>query len=295
MKKKNGKTEYSSLYSPFNVEALRSENVLGNAIAEARKNIGMNASDLGRALADYGICVQRGAVSKWELGVSVPSAYQLLAICSILRIEDAAGFFSGQSSLSAAGMQKVSDYKNDLIASGLYAARSSGSSSPVEVKKPKEPEIVPLESAREARKPYEKMVTVNFSVLRTSAGTGCYLDEECFEPVEFPESAVPRGTDFAVQVSGNSMEPDYHDGQTVFVRSCTSLRPGEIGLFILDGEGYIKMYDEKEPSGDYDGDDYLSMTGVMNKKPVLVSLNEDYDPIEVEPYMNLQIVGKILN
>ena len=50
------------------------------------------------------------------------------------------------------------------------------------------------------------------SNLSVSAGTGAFLDEGSFEMVSFPASTVPDGADFGVRVSGDSMEPVYHDG-----------------------------------------------------------------------------------
>ena len=68
-----------------------------------------------------------------------------------------------------------------------------------------------------------------------------------FEMVSFPESSIPDGAEFGVRVSGDSMEPVYHDGQIVWVQRCETLRTGEVGVMIYDGQGYIKAYAEQEP------------------------------------------------
>ena len=75
------------------------------------------------------------------------------------------------------------------------------------------------------------------SDLPVSAGTGAFLDEGNFEMVSFPESSIPDGAEFGVRVSGDSMEPVYHDGQIVWVQQCETLRPGEVGVMIYDGQG----------------------------------------------------------
>ena len=41
--------------------------------------------------------------------------------------------------------------------------------------------------------------------------------------VSFPEKSVPKGADFGVRVSGDSMEPVYHDGQIVWVEECETV------------------------------------------------------------------------
>ena len=51
------------------------------------------------------------------------------------------------------------------------------------------------------------------SDLRISVGTGALLDEGSFEDISFPANKVPAGADYGVRVSGDLMEPAYHNGQ----------------------------------------------------------------------------------
>ena len=54
---------------------------------------------------------------------------------------------------------------------------------------------------------------------------------------------VPQNAQFAVTISGDSMEPYIHDGQTVYcVKDAQGVRPGEIGIFCVDGAYYCKQY-----------------------------------------------------
>ena len=48
--------------------------------------------------------------------------------------------------------------------------------------------------------------------------------------------------DFGVCVSGDSMEPLYLNGQIIWVHQQETLEDGEIGIFFLDGEAYVKKY-----------------------------------------------------
>ena len=109
-----------------------------------------------------------------------------------------------------------------------------------------------------------------------------------------PMISVPAGASFAVRVSGDSMEPVLHDGQYAWVEECTRLNPGEVGLFVVDGEGFIKVYDEQEPEGD-DAEDFTDSEGIRHPQPVLVSCNEDYAPKVIGAGMNFRIVGRVLN
>ena len=47
-------------------------------------------------------------------------------------------------------------------------------------------------------------------------------------------------TTFGVRISGDSMEPEFHDGQIAWVLQQESVANGEIGIFALNGEAYIK-------------------------------------------------------
>ena len=46
--------------------------------------------------------------------------------------------------------------------------------------------------------------------------------------------------DFAVEVEGSSMEPDYFDGDIVYIALASEVAIGQVGLFIQNGKGYIK-------------------------------------------------------
>lgn len=88
-----------------------------------------------------------------------------------------------------------------------------------------------------------------------SAGTGQQAGEEYPENYRLIKEP-PRGTSYIAPVSGNSMEPTYRDGDKLFVHSCTEIRKGQIGVFLMDGQQWVKEL----------GDG------------VLVSHNPDYEP-----------------
>lgn len=76
---------------------------------------------------------------------------------------------------------------------------------------------------------------------RVSAGFGEYLEEyEQGKTVYVPDTPKSRKADFVLTVSGDSMEPKFHDGDNILVRSQPTVDEGQIGIFDVDGEGYIK-------------------------------------------------------
>ena len=254
----------------YNAEAERAMNIIGSRIRAARKSQKMSIDTFSELLTGYGVYAKKSAVGKWETGDSVPSAYQLIAIAQALHLEDRISYFMdamSEQTLNEEGRRRLEEYREDLILSGRYRIARAAE---IEV----------------------EMISVKLGSLPVSAGPGEYLDWMSFEDHEFPKGVVPAGTDFALYVSGDSMEPIYKDGQIVYVQKCETLLPGEVGIFVVDGTGYVEEYRERMPE---DTEPYTGSDGIVRKQPVLISYNEKYDPRAISPYSDFRICGKVLN
>lgn len=108
--------------------------------------------------------------------------------------------------------------------------------------------------------------------LPVSAGIGEYLDGDAAETVTVSVTESTSGADFALRISGNSMEPKYHDGDVLLVQNAEGVEVGESGIFVLDGAGYFKVY-----GGD-----------------CLISLNPEYGRIMLKDFENVSCIGKVL-
>lgn len=75
-----------------------------------------------------------------------------------------------------------------------------------------------------------------------SAGNGFYFDDI---PTDTMEAPYLPGADFIIGVNGDSMEPTYSDGDLVYVEKRQIIEVGEIGVFILNNECFIKEAGEK--------------------------------------------------
>ena len=53
---------------------------------------------------------------------------------------------------------------------------------------------------------------------------------------------LTRRADYIVRVHGDSMEPQFSDGDRVLVRRQPVVENGEVGVFLRDGERVIKIY-----------------------------------------------------
>ena len=268
------KQQILTLHSPrgdlYNAAAEQQQNIVGQRISQARNQAGISLNKFSALLEDYGVSVSAAAISKWELGKAVPSAYQLLAVSQALQMEDDLYQYTSTyvPALNEAGMKKVAEYKADLIASGKY-----------------KPAVKPSTVI--------KFIEMPVSNLAVSAGTGEFLDEGNFEMVSFPESSVPRGAEFGIRVSGDSMEPVYHNGQIVWVQQCSRVNVGEVGIFIYDGDGYLKVYDEQEPDED-DREYFMDSSGNVHMQPIMISYNQKYEPRLISAHAGFQVVGRVL-
>lgn len=104
-----------------------------------------------------------------------------------------------------------------------------------------------------------------------SAGFGSYLDSGDYELIQADDS-VPGTADYAVRVSGDSMTPRFMDRQIIFIHEQPVLDEGEIGIFLLNSQAYLKKLE----------------------KGFLVSLNSAYAPIPVQACDDFKVFGKVV-
>lgn len=108
--------------------------------------------------------------------------------------------------------------------------------------------------------------------LPVSAGTGVFLDDSVGTEIFIPDAPRTQEADFALRISGDSMEPKYHSGDVLLVQNCESVEEGELGIFMLDGAGYFKRY-----GGDR-----------------LISLNPAYPPIMLKDFEETACFGRVV-
>lgn len=85
-------------------------------------------------------------------------------------------------------------------------------------------------------------VTIRQSYTQVAAaeGAGAFLLDDGYEDVTVVLNSYTQKADVILKVVGCSMEPAIRDGDRVLVRIQPSINIGEIGVFILDGQGYLK-------------------------------------------------------
>jgi phage repressor protein C with HTH and peptisase S24 domain len=68
------------------------------------------------------------------------------------------------------------------------------------------------------------------------------------------------------------MEPMYSDGDIVFVKANVMVESGQVGVFVVNDEGYLKMLQGNK----------------------LISLNKDYKPIVIEEWDSFFCSGRVV-
>ncbi|MGC6174031.1 XRE family transcriptional regulator [Lacrimispora sp. 38-1] len=226
---------------------------IGKKLSELRIAKGLSQPELAEKLTALGIPTKGQKVSKWETDYSVPNAYQFLGVCNILDVRDVLEIFEIKenpiSQLDKIGRQKADEYIDLLILSGRYKKKATN--------------VIPFTRQ------------IKLFDIPVSAGTGQFLDSDTYEIIDVGNE-VPENADFGLRISGNSMEPEYIDGQIVWVHQQDVLNDGEIGIFGYDNSAYCKK---------------LSLTTAGTK---LISLNSAYSPIEIQKNSVLHVFGKVV-
>lgn len=220
---------------------------LNETLKQLREQAGLKQTETAAWLTKHFKPTKGRAVSAWETGDAIPSSEYLLYLIQLYDVVDVQEVFLGRSSLNGVGLQKLQEYTRLLAESPRYTEKA----------------------------PRPKLRQLRFYDIPVSAGHGQFLDSDRCEWREVDDS-VPADADYSVWVSGDSVEPRFIDRQWIYVREQESLNPGEIGIFLYDGESYCKVLD-------YEGG-----------QPVLISLNPKYAPIVVTMADELRVMGKVV-
>lgn len=127
----------------------------------------------------------------------------------------------------------------------------------------------------EERRSQIKAITIRLMRNKVSAGIGYDLNfnsDDDFKNIKVLDTPEAESADFAVTVEGESMSPDFHDGDIVLVKQQDNIDIGQIGIFTIDGDGYIKEYGED----------------------CLISHNPKYPDIYPEEYQEVKCYGLVL-
>lgn len=120
------------------------------------------------------------------------------------------------------------------------------------------------------------IIQIPLSSNKASAGDGYDLFDETQDYIDIDINVYPKAN-LAISIFGNSMLPRYSDGDIVLIHIQPVLENGQIGIFIVDGKGYIKKFQRSD-----------------NGNITLVSINPMYPNIPISINNNFKVVGRVL-
>lgn len=210
-----------------------------------RKELKMTQKDIADQL---GISYQ--AYSAWERGIKEPSKEKVKQLEQILKVPK--GYFTEieivrlYNTLSNKGKNQVVEYTRDLV------------------QKEKTKQVISVSENLYEYHVYEKM----------SAGIGASVyDDRNYDTVYFNEELAH---DFASWVSGDSMEPKYHNGSVALIRETGFDYDGAVYAVVCNNQTYIKRV-------------YREENGLR-----LVSINPKYEDMFISYDDDPRVVGIIV-
>ncbi len=202
-----------------------------------RKKLKMTQKDIADQLD-----ISYQAYSAWERGVKEPSKDKVKQLEKILKVP--MGYFTEieivrlYNTLSNKGKNQVVEYARDLV------------------QKEKTQQVISVSENLYEYHVYEKM----------SAGIGASVyDDQNYDTVYFNKELAH---DFASWVSGDSMEPKYHNGSVALIRETVFDYDGAVYAVVCNNQTYIKRV-YREENG-------LRLVSINPKyKDIFISYDED--------------------
>ena len=235
---------------------------IGNQIKTFRKSAGFTQDELAKRLN-----TTKQTISRYEKGDRKANQDMLFELCDIfgVSIDD---FFPSQNET----LQSSTTSPIQTIYDQLHQPRQA------KVLNYAERQLKEQRNEEETRENEVSEVIQLYSYdyydHPASAGTGQYLNDVRVERIELP---VDIDADFVIPIKGDSMEPDYRDGDLVFIQTSVDLNDGVIGVF------------------DYNGDAYIKQLVIDEDQAYLHSLNPAYKDMPITPETDFRIIGEVVD
>ncbi len=240
-----------------------SKQAIAQNLKRLRERTGLTADEVGLKIGKSG-----KTVNAWENGRGQPDADILISLCQIYNVDNILAEFNSalksQYDLSHSEQNVIKKYRQ----LDTYGKNTVDVVIDAELERVNAINEITDEDEDDEITPS----IIKLYNDKTAAGTGYPLNDNGYEEIKVKPSRNTERADFAVIVWGDSMEPEYYDGDIVLVHSQPDVFEGQIGLFVLNGDGYIKKKGKKH----------------------LISLNKKYKDIPVSEYDNCICCGLII-
>lgn len=235
---------------------------IGQKIKDFRKLAGMTQTDLAQRLE-----TTKQTISRYEKGDRKPGQDTLFELTDIFKVSIDDFFPPITTTAPNSLIEQISDKVVQLTEPNQKSVLRYSS----ELLDKQNTVAYSKNTVSELQATYH---TYNYYDQPASAGTGQYLNDVKVETIELP---IEVDADFVVPIYGDSMEPEYHSGDYVFVKLSVDLSDGDIGVFAYNGEAYIKQL------------------RITDQGAYLHSLNPDYDNIPITADTDFRTIGEVVD
>ena len=210
---------------------------IGMRIKESREARGLLQSQLAQMIG----VKSAGVISNWEQDVSKPDANKMVRLCQALDISLSylLDYYGKETAplYSSEAMKLAKDY-DSLDRHGRKVVRL--------VADEELARCAEAAQAAPAREPEETVYYItSWFYHPMSAGTGEQAEREQPESLRLVKEP-PRGTSYVAPINDDSMKPTYHNGDRLFIHACEEIEPGQIGVFYMDGQQWVKELGDGE-------------------------------------------------
>lgn len=216
--------------------------------------------------------IKPNTLSNWEKGRTEPDIDTFVKLCDIYEIDcasllsDVYAFKRIKSDISLSEYEHIKKYR-------FISEHSPDGRETIDYILNREYAVAKLLNDNVSQKTNViPMRLISYYYKNASAGTGqLIIDNLPEKDIEIPDIPKYRNVSYAIGVNGSSMEPTYHDGDILLVEATREIKVGEIGIFFVDNECFVKKLGENE----------------------LISLNDMYDNIALNE--SARILGKVID
>ncbi|MFT9057604.1 MAG: S24 family peptidase [Ethanoligenens sp.] len=243
---------------------------MGALLRAAREAAGISVEQISKELESRNVKASKKTIYSWENDNSQPTPDPFLYMCTRYGIANPTEYFGYETightaePFAAYPTHYISlrpEYRAivDAASENAYGAQLKTDETVREIL-----DKLPIEEP-------DNLIYFPLSDQAVSAGTGVPLGPDSFTLVKLiNDGTINPQTMYGVPVRGDSMEPEFHDGDILLVRKCQDIGIGQYGIFTIDGDGYVKEKGHGE----------------------LISLNPKYKPIKMDE--SIRCHGEVL-
>lgn len=254
---------------------------IGKTLKECRASAKISVKEISDLLTQKGYKASESTIYSWENGNSQPTPGALLTMCKIYGINNVLDTFgydgykedsSLQLNMSEVDMiekfRSLDPYRQETVS--IVLDREYHTAHMLKNADWQESVQAPVIDIQPKFGKNGRLIEYFHSA---SAGSGVYiLGNEVANRIQIPDTDEYKEVDYAIKVRGDSMLPDYCNGDIALVSQRKEMQIGDIGIFVKNGDTYIKELG----------------------KDKLISKNDHYPNIPVTDLDNIVCMGKVV-